>query len=196
MGIKDGIAEEYRITGELLRREIYREGILHGPKTEWHPNGAKILEVQMKNGKPHGDALEWYPDGTENLPQFTAMVSERALHPNGTLTDSVIRSFYQKDKQHGQRTIWYSDGRKRLTAQFEDDLMEGNSQGGSLMDNNSLIIISNLIWNMEFAQNGILPETKFLKFVLSMDFLFKIYCQERKLNKKIFLRSPLTCRWG
>ena len=43
MALKHGIAEEYRITGELLRRETYQEGNLNGPKSEWHPNGAKIL---------------------------------------------------------------------------------------------------------------------------------------------------------
>ena len=38
-------------------------------------------------------------------------------------------TFYQKDKQHGLRTIWYENGKKRLSAQFVDDMMEGNSKG-------------------------------------------------------------------
>ena len=37
--------------------------------------------------------------------------------------------FYQKDKQHGNRTIWYENGNKRLSAQFVDNKMEGNSKG-------------------------------------------------------------------
>ena len=37
--------------------------------------------------------------------------------------------FYQKDQQHGLRTIWYENGQQRLIAQFVDDKMEGNSKG-------------------------------------------------------------------
>ena len=105
-GIKNGLAEEYRITGELLRRETYQNGQLNGAKSEWHPNGAKILEVQMRNGQPHGDALEWYPDGLEK----SSTIYRHGLregpssewYPNG---QRKLGLFYQKDQQHGQRTI-------------------------------------------------------------------------------------------
>ena len=63
-GRRHGLSREFRITGELWREEFYKNDVLDGPKSEFHPNGLKIFEVQMVKGLAHGEAKEWYPDTT------------------------------------------------------------------------------------------------------------------------------------
>ena len=95
---------------------------------------AEIFEVNMVNGLPHGEAKEWFPDSTPKSSTLFRHGLREGLPQNGILTAIKDLAFYQRDKQHGARTIWYENGQKRLTAQFWG-LMQGNSRMVSFRTN-------------------------------------------------------------
>ena len=111
----------------------------------------------------------------KNRPRFIGTVYERPIIRMVPQWPAETWTFYQKDKQHGLRTIWYENGKKRLSAQFIDDSMEGNSKGWFPQASSNLTTISKIIWNMAFAQNGMNPAPKFQRFALIMACQLKIY---------------------
>ena len=135
--------------------ENYESGKLNGPKMEWHPNGQKVLEVSMRGGVPHGEALEWYLDGTQKSSTLYRHGLRKALHRVVSIRSRKLGLFYQKDKQHGLRTIWYENGQQRLIAQFVDDKMEGNSKGWFPNGQQQFDYNFKTTKNTESAPNGI-----------------------------------------
>jgi antitoxin component YwqK of YwqJK toxin-antitoxin module len=96
--------------------EHFQEGLPHGLRTTWHPNGQKRSEGQLEagrqqgvyrqwdehgkqvveagfvDGKPHGPSLAWYPNGSlkaEALMQH-GEVQARQVYPAGTRSEPTL----------------------------------------------------------------------------------------------------------
>lgn len=49
--------------GRLIKSEIYKEGVPHGPSREWYPNGVLREVGESRKGDPIGEWREWHPNG-------------------------------------------------------------------------------------------------------------------------------------
>jgi antitoxin component YwqK of YwqJK toxin-antitoxin module len=73
----------------LQVREHFANGVSHGLRTKWHPNGHKAAEGLIVNGQHDGQFRRWHEDGSlaEEI-QMAAGVPDgpaRAWYPSGFL---------------------------------------------------------------------------------------------------------------
>lgn len=50
-------------TGDLIKSEMYKDGVPHGLSREWFPNGVLREEGEMRKGDPIGEWREWHSNG-------------------------------------------------------------------------------------------------------------------------------------
>ncbi len=64
-GVKDGVEVYYSNTERNAKSSEahYREGKLHGVKTQWMPTGEKNAEESYKDGRQHGRSTWWHKNG-------------------------------------------------------------------------------------------------------------------------------------
>lgn len=99
---KDSTWTYYDFEGNLLMREDYKNGILHGEVIKYFPNG-KIAEVKnFDNGVQVGSWEQYYESGKPMA---------KGTYVNGSL--------------HGEATYYYSNGKPRLKGSYVKGLMHG-----------------------------------------------------------------------
>ncbi len=62
-----GVACELDANGSCIAEQTYKDGVLHGPETTWHPNGVVASETDYVNNRIHGLSKEWYESGQPML---------------------------------------------------------------------------------------------------------------------------------
>ena len=53
--------------GEKMTEISYKDGKLHGLKSDWYYNGQKLMEINYKHGKFHGLWTDWNMNGTKRF---------------------------------------------------------------------------------------------------------------------------------
>jgi antitoxin component YwqK of YwqJK toxin-antitoxin module len=95
----------------IMSREQYVDGKLHGKKLTYFPNGKITEEISYENGVKQGDNLYYSPEGTL-LKKLK--YSDDQLQGEATYYDAygniTIKGFYKDGKKHG---LWqyYKDGK-------------------------------------------------------------------------------------
>jgi antitoxin component YwqK of YwqJK toxin-antitoxin module len=67
--VRHGVSSTYDLEGRLLRAENWRHGRLHGPWTDWHPDGSKLAEGDYRLGERHGTWVSYRRDIPREFPQ-------------------------------------------------------------------------------------------------------------------------------
>lgn len=99
---KDSTWTYYDFEGNLLMREDYNKGTLHGQVIKYFPNG-QIAEVKnFENGVQVGPWEQYYDTGKPMA---------KGTYVNGSL--------------HGEATYFYSNGKPRLKGSYVKGLMHG-----------------------------------------------------------------------
>lgn len=68
-GVREGIAQEYALTGSLRARWRYHADKKHGFQEGWYIEGPKRFESNFKNGVLDGEQTEWHMNGQLFRPQ-------------------------------------------------------------------------------------------------------------------------------
>ena len=153
-GVREGEAEEYRITGELLGSKLLRQ-YFERPEKEWHPNGAKAFLGRHEGWETPWRGLGMVSRRIQKVIHLYRHGLREGLPPNGILRVSKEHvNFLPKGQEAWLETTWYENGQKRIVADFIDDMMEGNSKGW--FSNGQLAFDFNFekIKSTEFAPNG------------------------------------------
>lgn len=114
MNDKDRVGEwvyYHEKSKNVMTREQYTNGKLHGKVITYYPNGKITEEINYKNGIKEGESNNYSPDGvllnkllyTNNLLQGPATYYD-------AYGNVVIEGFYKNNKKHG---LWkyYKDGK-------------------------------------------------------------------------------------
>ena len=112
-GLLNGLSEGWHTNGQLQIQESFKDGVSHGLRTKWYPDGTRMTEglivegkhnglfrrwhengslaeeIQMRNGVPEGPSRSFYPSG---------FLKAQALMTNGQATD---QKFWQDGQQPG-----------------------------------------------------------------------------------------------
>lgn len=102
----------HEISQQVMSREHYRKGLLHGKKTTYYSNGNKTEELNYIDGKIHGPAYYYGPNG-ELLKELNFVDDElygKALYYDAR-GNVVIRGNYKQGAKHG---LWeyFDNGNK------------------------------------------------------------------------------------
>lgn len=86
-GVSHGLRTRWSPEGGKKSEERIEHGKLNGSHIEWHANGKKAMEMTLRDGQPEGLAEAWYPDGkVKSRTRFTAgKVTDREFFPDGSL---------------------------------------------------------------------------------------------------------------
>jgi hypothetical protein len=110
--ILHGKVEHFWEDGSRKLEMFYREGLPHGPKTVWYPDGQVYHTGQYIDGREHGVWLTYFPSGAKqselnlNLGAFDG--AEIRWHENG---NKAMYGQWVKGKQAGFFTFWSEDGK-------------------------------------------------------------------------------------
>ncbi len=105
MNGKDRVGEwvYYHKKGDdIMTRENYKAGKLHGPKTVYYPDGRVAEETTYKEGLLHGE--------------------NKYYAPNGTLLKALN---YANDKMEGLAVYYDEFGKKSIEGNYKDDKKHG-----------------------------------------------------------------------
>ncbi len=89
-------------SGHLYFVEPYKNGLMHGTKTQYYPSGAKYMDLECTNGVPNGQNRIYYEDGT---------VASIITFKNGVL--------------HGQHATYFPNGSPCVEAENVNGQAEG-----------------------------------------------------------------------
>lgn len=103
-------------SNQVMTREFYKGGKLHGKKTTYYPDGKVTEELQYEYGKKEGENLYYSPDGViiKRLKYQEDQLNGPAIYYDAD-GKVVIEGFYKQDKKYG---LWkyYKNG----TLEFEE----------------------------------------------------------------------------
>lgn len=110
--ILHGKVQHFWENGAKKLEMFYREGLPHGSKTVWYPDGQVYHTGQYIEGREHGVWLTYFPSGAKqselnlNLGAFDG--PEIRWHENG---NKAMYGVWNKGKQTGFFTFWSEDGK-------------------------------------------------------------------------------------
>ena len=92
-GLLHGLSQGWWTNGVLQVTETFSNGVSHGVRTKFHPDGRKLSEVSIANGKLEGLFQRWHENGTlaeqvvltHGVPDGESL----AYHPDGSLKARV-----------------------------------------------------------------------------------------------------------
>lgn len=105
-------------SNEVMTREHYTNGALHGVKTTFYPNGNKTEETHYQNGIKQGDNIYY---STEGVMLKKLQYKDDKLQGPATYNDAngniTIKGYYKNGKKDG---VWeyYKDGQIQTTETF------------------------------------------------------------------------------
>lgn len=111
---------------QVMTREYYSRGKLHGKKTTYYPNGTITEEMNYSNGIREGENLFYSPDG---IMIKRLQYQEDELNGPATYFDAegkvVIEGYYKRDNKYG---VWkyYKNGQLELEETFPKPQKRGN----------------------------------------------------------------------
>ncbi len=83
-GRLNGTSEGWATNGTLVVLEHFRDGVSHGLRTKWHPDGKRLSEAPIVDGKIHGTFRRWHENG---------QVSE-VIEMSDGIADGISRAYY------------------------------------------------------------------------------------------------------
>ncbi len=100
--IKEGLAEEWHVTGEKKGEIHWKNGKEEGAVTYFYTNGRKSYEAYYLDGKKSGYATVWYENGQKQW-----------------------QTTFQNGKTHGLWREWFNTGKKKFEANYGAGRLEG-----------------------------------------------------------------------
>ena len=97
-----GKAVAHRPDGRKMTEISYKDGKLHGLKSDWDESGKKLTEISYKDGKLHGLWTSWNESGKK-----------------------LSETNFKDGQLHGLLSMWYENGQKRGEGNYTDDKMVG-----------------------------------------------------------------------
>jgi antitoxin component YwqK of YwqJK toxin-antitoxin module len=93
-GVSHGLRTRWSPEGWKKSEERIQQGKLDGPHVEWHSNGRKALEMTLVKGKPDGIAEAWHPAGyLKSRTRFEGgEIVEREFFPDGAQDTAVLET--------------------------------------------------------------------------------------------------------
>jgi len=99
---KDSVWTYFNQQGEVIGREPYQNGLLHGEAIKYFANGKVAERVTYKEGVKQGLWLQFYDSGKK-----------------------MAEGQYENGKLQGKCTYFYSSGKPRLRGEYRKGLMHG-----------------------------------------------------------------------
>lgn len=103
---------------EVMTREFYENGKLHGKVITYYPNGKITEETDYKNGVKYGEDNYYSPDGVllKKLRYKDDQLQGEAIYYDA-YGNVLIEGFYKNGKKHG---LWkyYKDGKVTVEETF------------------------------------------------------------------------------
>lgn len=110
--ILDGKVEDFWENGSPKLEMFYKDGLPHGPKTAWFPNGQVYHKGQFVNGREDGVWVTYFADGSKqaelHLNNGAIDGEEIRWHQNGK---KAMYGRWVKGKQVGYFTFWDEEGK-------------------------------------------------------------------------------------
>jgi antitoxin component YwqK of YwqJK toxin-antitoxin module len=113
----------------LKARSGLRNGVLDGFSDGWHTNGVRAVHEVFKNGLSHGLRQKWYPNGNK-LSEASIVAGQldgpfRRWDENGALAEEIQM---KNGLPHGFSRAYYQSGRLKTAARVENGkLLETHS---------------------------------------------------------------------
>ena len=110
------------------KSEGYRldDGTKVGLWTQWHKNGQRQIEVEMKNGKAEGRMTLWHENGQKQTEGEMKNDKHEGPWPiwleNG---DKMGEGEYKNGKKEGLWTVWFENGQKAFECEYKNGQKEG-----------------------------------------------------------------------
>jgi antitoxin component YwqK of YwqJK toxin-antitoxin module len=129
--VRHGLATTFDLERHMLREEHWRNGRLHGPCTDWHPNGAKLAEGEYQLGQPHGTWVSHFSSNYSQCPRARDLCRLiRDQLPEGEFREwprypQLVVEEYVEGKRTG--ASGWDAGRQEMffEAQFAGDVLHG-----------------------------------------------------------------------
>ena len=110
-GNKDGLWEEWHVSGLPKSNQLWRAGARHGLYREWYASGNLMAKVLYEDGKKQGSEELWYEQGErKSYTTWQAGVRHGAhqeWHLNGQET---LRCLYEHGQLNGPLKRWNENG--------------------------------------------------------------------------------------
>lgn len=127
-GILHGDAHyyQYQSAGKAWSDCVYQNALLHGTRKVYYPSGVLQAAENFRHGKLTGERQTYYRNGNlESKEQYLdgKLTAERTLYfPEGGLW---YRENYKAGRLDGDRTAYFTDGAVRLEEFYADGMREG-----------------------------------------------------------------------
>jgi antitoxin component YwqK of YwqJK toxin-antitoxin module len=120
-----GVWRSFHDNGNIFTEEMYINGLLNGPFTEWNVYGIKTCEGEHLNDNKENNWISWYNDGTKHS-EGNYVNNDRHGHwthfyGNG---NKEYEGEYANDRKHGRWTYFYPNGDKKSEGEYIDDKRE------------------------------------------------------------------------
>jgi antitoxin component YwqK of YwqJK toxin-antitoxin module len=139
-----GIELLHHTNGVIKLHLPFTNGVPHGHRTMWHPNGQKESEGDVVSGQRSGPWKMWFPNGKpdkqgtfsngkpDGLQIFWHTNGVKSIewqhkegYPHGEMTSyhengrKKQHGFYETNRQHGKWIAWDESGEKIREAEFD-----------------------------------------------------------------------------
>jgi antitoxin component YwqK of YwqJK toxin-antitoxin module len=113
---------EFHDNGQKKSEGNLKDGKQHGLSVLWHENGQKKTEVNYKDGKQHGLLVSWYENGQKvgegNFKGGEMDGPAVWWYENG---QKKTEGNYKDGKMDGPRVTWHENGQKKMESTFKDN---------------------------------------------------------------------------
>ena len=125
--VSDGEYVEYYSDGQKFCEGKYKNGVIAGEWSYWHPNGQLRKTIKFTDGRPDGAIETFRPDGSlEAVQSFKKGVrdGEWVTYYEDGKTPKVRMSIANGNLD-GQRTTYYPDGTLKQETHFVAGVLDG-----------------------------------------------------------------------
>jgi antitoxin component YwqK of YwqJK toxin-antitoxin module len=112
---------DFHDNGQKKGEANLKDGKPHGDATGWHENGQKALEGNFKDGEYDGLVVTWYENGQKetegNYKDGEHDGPDVWWYENG---QKEVKINYKDGKQHGLSVFWHKNGQKKAEINYKD----------------------------------------------------------------------------
>jgi antitoxin component YwqK of YwqJK toxin-antitoxin module len=112
---------DFHDNGQKKGEANLKDGKPHGDATGWHENGQKESEANLKDGKPHGLFVAWHENGQKKAETNYKDGKYDGLSVNWYENGQKKNGGNFKDgKEDGLAVLWHKNGQKKAEGNFKD----------------------------------------------------------------------------
>jgi len=122
-----GIELNHHTNGVLKLRLPFTNGVPHGRRIMWHPNGQKQSEGDVENGARSGLWNSWFPNGKKDKQGTFVNGNPDGLqifwHTNGVRS---VEWYHKEGYPHGEMKSYHPNGQPNQQGAFLEGKQNGN----------------------------------------------------------------------